>query len=52
LCPGAGFEVRGFDGRDPHQAHQALQALAVDRPALGPQHRRHPARAQERMGQE
>ena len=40
------------DRRDPHQAHQALHPLAVDRPTLGPQHRRHPARAQERMSEE
>ena len=38
--------------RDPHQTHQPLHALAVDRPALGPQHRRHPTRAKERMRQE
>lgn len=37
-------------GRDGHQAHQPLRALAVDGLALGPQHRPHPARAEERQG--
>jgi hypothetical protein len=50
LCPGAGFEV--CEGGEPYQAHQAPHALAIDLLPLGPQHRGHPARAEERPGQE
>jgi hypothetical protein len=39
------------DGDQPHQPHQALNPLAVDREALGGQPRRHAARAVERSRQ-
>jgi hypothetical protein len=38
--------------RNPHGPHQPLHALAVDPVALSAQHRRHPARAEERPGRE
>jgi hypothetical protein len=42
----------GTERRKAHDAHQPLHALAVDRVPFGPQHGRHPTRAQERVGRE
>jgi hypothetical protein len=40
------------EGGEPHQAHQTPHALAIDPLPLGPQHRGHPARAEQRPGEE
>jgi hypothetical protein len=49
VCPGAGLLVRGFGrGRRSHQPHQPLHPLAIDGEPVGPQHRRHPPRAEKR----
>jgi hypothetical protein len=38
------------EGGDPHQTHQPLHPLAIDGEPVGPQHRRHPPRAEKRPG--
>jgi hypothetical protein len=39
-------------GSDPHEPHRPLHTLTIDVVPLGPQHRRHPSRAEERPARE
>ena len=54
LCPGAGFVVRGFGPRAaiPISRISRCTRLRLTGKPLGPQHRRHPPRAEERPGGE